>query len=314
MPALRGLICGLGRIHAAASRFPLLSVVVNVLIAGCGYLGLRVAARLISQGHTVSALTRSVRRGVELARAGLIPIVGDVMAPESLARLPDAEVLVYAVGFDPAGGAEKRRLYVEGLRNVLGVLAGRLGRCVYVSSSSVYGEADGEWVDEQTPARPGSEGGRICLAAEEVLLEGSAPPEVCVLRMSGLYGPNRLLARLEQLRSGTALAGRPDAWLNLIHIEDAATATVCAATSSSPARLYLVSDDQPTRREEYFAELASLTCAPPPTFDATQAARRGQGLNKRCRNRRMRESLGIELRFPTIKEGLPHALMQGGLM
>ena len=190
----------------------------------------------------------------------------------------------------------------------------RANRFVYVSSSSVYGQDAGEWVDEKSPTEPQSEGGRICLEAEAALRSSplGAAGHAVILRMTGLYGPNRLLARIESLRQGTPLAGLAEAWLNLIHVDDAAAAVIAAAEHISPEPLYLVSDDRPITRGEYYGELARLTGAPPLTFDAAQTPRHGTGLNKCCRNERIKQSLGIVWRYPTIAAGLPASAPKTG--
>ena len=282
----------------------------HVLILGCGYLGRRAADLWRGAGHAVSILTRSAARAAALRQAGWQPYVGDVLDADSLAALPDADVLLYAVGYDRGAGVDKRQVYVEGLRHALETVGRRAGRILYVSSSSVYGQAAGEWIDETSPTVPGTEGGEICLAAEQVLREfsnGFAGP-CCVLRLTGIYGPGRLLAKTETLRQGLPLSGSPDAWLNLIHVADAARICVTAAGHPQPEPLYLVTDDRPVQRGEYYAELARLLDAPPPRFDPAETPRHGQGLNKRCRNALLKASLGIALTYPTIQEGLPASL------
>ena len=146
-----------------------------------------------------------------------------------------------------------------------------------------------------------------------------------ILRLTGLYGPDRLLRRAEQMRAGEPLAGDGDAWLNLIHVDDAATAVILAAERLmsevppsplgegpgvrgvlTPPRHYLVTDDLPVRRREYYEHLALLTGSPPPTFDDA-APTRIAGLGKRCRNAAAKRQLGLTLAFPTFREGLPDA-------
>src|SRR5262245_35823278 len=139
------------------------------LIIGCGYLGRRVARRWIAQGETVFALTRSAERAGEFRGSGIEPIVGDVTDPASLAELTAVETALYAVGFDRDSGKSIREVYVCGLENLLNRDAGKIRRFLYISSSSVYGQNSGEWVDESSDCRPESENGRVCLEAEQVL-------------------------------------------------------------------------------------------------------------------------------------------------
>jgi nucleoside-diphosphate-sugar epimerase len=286
----------------------------RTLIIGCGYLGLRVARLWIAAGSHVSAVTRSPDRATELLAAGIEPIVADVMAPESLQRLPPADVLLHAVGYDRHAGHARREVYVDGLENVLREAAGRVGRLVYVSSTSVYGQTNGEWVNEESPCDPQTDNGRACLDAEQVVWRYFPPSDARVrtaniLRLSGLYGPGRLIARVESLRSGDSIAGNPDAWLNLIHVEDAAHAVVACAERGTPGTTYLVSDDRPVTRREYYSRLAELVGAPPPVFNGVEdAGARTTGLNKRCDNRRMKQELARELLYPTIVDGLTMAV------
>jgi nucleoside-diphosphate-sugar epimerase len=278
----------------------------NLLVVGCGYLGRRVAELCLSGGGSVTALTRSSSRAAEFRTAGIEPIVGDVLDPASLSQLPASDVLVHAVGYDPTAGVGKREVFVEGLRNVLTTAGARAGRVIIVSSSSVYGQSRGEWVDEDSPTLPQSDGGRICLAAEDVVREYASTSRVCsvILRLSGIYGPGRWLAKAEALRRGEPLAGSGDAWLNLTHVEDAARAVLAAAEHPTPHSLYLVTDDRPVRRSEYYERLAQLHAAPPPTFDSREPPRHGQGLNKRCSNARLMSQLGLVWKYPTFEEGL----------
>lgn len=293
------------------------------LIVGCGYLGRRVAAAWLKAGHEVTALTRSMTNAAELARIGIRPVIGDVCDPTTLASLPTAATVLFAVGFDRTSGYSQREVYVEGLRNVLTQVASRCERFIYISSSSVYGHSAGEWVDETSDCEPVQPGGQCCLAAEALVREffpstnqtESQRPCANILRLSGIYGPDRLLSRIESLRAGEALSGQGEAWLNLIHVDDAVAAVLACEQRGQSGETYLISDDCPVRREKYYSQLARLVAAPPPTFGADQPAKRGSGgLNKRCSNKKASAELKLVLVYPTINEGLTHALgLRGGL-
>ena len=302
------------------------------LVIGCGYLGLRAARVWRARGDRVTALTRSAERAGQLRAEGIEPVVGDVLVPESLAKLPEAETVLYAVGLDRNSGASRREVYVTGLANVLSQMAGRAQRVISISSTSVYGQDAGEWVDETSLCEPDFENGRICLEAEQTARRHSAvfsgasagaPSSMSlnILRLAGIYGPHRLLRRMELLHSGVLLEGPPDAWLNLIHVDDAVRAVIACEERGRPGATYLVCDDRPVRRGEYFAMLASLIGAPEPRFEASGGEEPWRGepsggeqpksllhLNQRCSNRKLREELGVELAFPTYADGLPLAL------
>lgn len=294
----------------------------KALILGCGYLGRWVAARWLAEGHAVTALTRSPGKAEELRAAGVVPVLGDVTDRASLAGLPAADAALYAVGYDRAGGRDRRAVVVEGLRNALDALTGKTDQVVFISTTSVYAQSDGEWIDEGSPAEPRTEPGRLALEAERLLNPHSAPgtPHPVVLRLSGLYGRGRLLRRVEQLRAGEPIAGDGDAWLNLIHVEDAATAVLLAAgrllnqsrdrERAVPTETFLVTDDRPVTRQEYYGRLAKLTNSPAPVFDPSAEAR-SAGLGKRCRNGRIKQELKLRLRYPTFENGLADAVRAG---
>ncbi len=273
------------------------------LLIGCGYLGERVAREWLRQGDEVWVLTRSTVNAERFASLGLKPIIGDVLDPESLRKLPQAETVLYAVGFDRSAQASKRTVYVDGLRNVLNEVGSTCERFLYVSSTSVYGQDAGELVDESSPTMPTEENGCICCDAEAVVWQVKSTAKV--LRLAGIYGPGRLLARVEQLRHGDRLTGNPEAWLNLIHVDDAVRAVLATETRGVPGVTYLVCDDRPLHRREYYAALAEKVGAPPPQFEelAADAPERFR-LNKRCANRRLRDELHVELQFPTVSDGL----------
>jgi nucleoside-diphosphate-sugar epimerase len=280
----------------------------NVLIIGCGYLGKRVAQFWREEGKHVFALTRS--RSDELRSLGLTPIVGDILQPETLKTLPPARVVLYAVGFDRSSGAAFREVYIDGLRNVLDALPQTPERFLYVSSTGVYGQSDGEEIDENAPTRPRDENGQVLLEAER-LLQRQLPMAI-ILRFAGIYGPGRLIRRAA-VENGEPLAGDPEKWLNLIHVEDGARAVLAAEELGRPGAIYHVSDGQPVRRGEFYAHLAELLAAPPLRFESPspgQWVSRHERGNRRIGNRKMREELRVDLLYPNYREGM-RAWMDG---
>src|SRR5439155_10903198 len=132
------------------------------LIVGCGYPGRRAAARWVAAGRRVAALTR--RNAATPSNLGLTPFVGDVLDPANLRGLPPARTVLYAVGTDRTAGRSMREVYVGGLGHVLDVLPPP-ERFLYVSSTGVYGQTGGEWIDETAPTAPAEEAGRVVLEA-----------------------------------------------------------------------------------------------------------------------------------------------------
>ena len=231
----------------------------STLIVGCGYLGQRVGAALLLRGERVHGTVRSPERALEIARLGIEPSIVDVLRPETMDAIPQVDRVLHCVGFDPSAGADMQAVYVQGLRNVLERLPSSVSRIVYASSTSVYGQVTGEWVDEDSPAKPLGESGRVCLEAEKTLAawnEGVLASAV-ILRFSGLYGPGRVIRRA-MLQRGEPVPGDPGRFLNLVHIDDAVQATVAALDAASPEGVYLVSDDRPVERREYYSLVARL--------------------------------------------------------
>jgi nucleoside-diphosphate-sugar epimerase len=271
---------------------------VDRLIVGCGYLGGRVAPRW--RDGRLFVTTRSHARADEWRRQGLEPVVCDVLDTASLRGLPAVATVLYAVGLDRAAGRSMREVYVQGLANVLAALPAP-GRFLYVSSTSVYGQTHGEDVDETAATEPAEEAGRVVLEAERLVRQRL--PAAVVLRFAGIYGPGRLLRRAG-IEAGEPIATDPDGWLNLIHVEDGAAAVGAAEDCAADGSVYNVCDDRPARRREFYTELARLLGAPSPRFEPA-----GQGgANRRVVNRRMREALGVVLRYPTFVGGLRAAV------
>jgi nucleoside-diphosphate-sugar epimerase len=276
------------------------------LIFGCGYLGHRVADRWRAAGETVYVVTRSTARADVLRAQGLMPIVADVVLPQTLVGLPAADTVLYAVGYDRAAGESIRQVYVDGLANVLAALPPETGRFVYISSTGVYGQTDGERVDETSECRPVREGGRACLEAERLLSAHPLFALAVVLRLAGLYGPGRIPSR-QQLMAGQPLAVPADGCMNLIHVDDAASVVLAAERRAPLPRLYVVSDGQPVERRIYYEELARLLGAAAPCFvnapPGSEALARS-ATDKRIDNARMRGELAVQLAYPSYREGL----------
>jgi nucleoside-diphosphate-sugar epimerase len=281
----------------------------NKLLIGCGYLGSRVTARWLAERHRVFATTRKPERADELRRQGIDPVVCDVLDPASLKHLPDVTTVCYAVGLDRTAGRSMREVYVEGLRNVLELLP-QPKRFVYISSTGVYGQCDGEAVDESAITEPVEESGKVVLEAEQLLR--SRMPGAVILRFAGIYGPGRLLRR-QALVAGETIVGDAEKWLNLIHVEDGAAAVLAAETHGQPGRTYNVCDDAPVRRRNFYTLLAQLLKAPPPSFvpPAPGVPLPGhERTNRRIVNRRLRQELAVAWQFPSCTQGLPAAVRE----
>lgn len=286
----------------------------STLIVGCGYLGRRVGAGLRGRGERVYGTVRSQSRAEEIAGQGIEPVIADVLDLDSLRVLPMTDRAFYCVGFDRTAAAAMRTVYIDGLQNVLDSLPRSVSRLVYASSSGVYGQTDGEWVDENSPTHPQHESGKVCLEAEHRVRAwaGSRAGSVSavILRYAGLYGPDRVVRR-SVLERAEPIPGDPAKLLNLIHIDDAALAGVAALETIDVESMYLIGDDRPVTRHEYYSSMATLLSAPEPRFQPPGPANRDasrDATNKRVTNDRMKRGLGLKLIYPDITTGLPAAL------
>src|SRR5262249_5061102 len=161
--------------------------------------------------------------------------------PASLTGLPRAETVVYSVALDRTSGQTMRDLYVNGLANLLARLPAP-GRFLHISSTGVYGQTDGEEVDETAVTQPLEESGQVVLEAERLLRQRL--PQALILRFAGIYGPGRLL-RSQTIQKGEAIVADPEKWLNLIHVEDGVAAVHAAQARGQDGRVYNVCDDHP---------------------------------------------------------------------
>jgi nucleoside-diphosphate-sugar epimerase len=267
----------------------------RVLLAGCGDLGLRVAQRLLARGDEVWALRRQqpMHDG-----DGIHWLRGDLTLPETLHGWPpDITQLVYLPTPDRRDAAAYRATFVDGLRHLLDALGhDRLQRVLLVSSSAVYGEHGGDWVDEDTPPAPPGFNGAVLLEAEQWLAAQS--PVSIVLRLAGLYGPGRM-QWLERLRAGQVVAPRTlPHWANRIHVDDAAAAVAHLLLLGDPLPLYLGVDNTPLALDVLYDHLAGLIGAPPADDGPAPV---GVG-SKRLSNARLRAS-GFVPRWPDARDG-----------
>jgi nucleoside-diphosphate-sugar epimerase len=283
----------------------------STLIVGCGYIGLRVAQRLREENpeSKVYTVTRWRPRAAELDKQGFSPIIADWTDRRTLAGLPQCQRVLVAVSYDGRSGKSREASQVGGLNNLLDNLPAQ-SDLIYLSTTGVYHQQDGSWVDEASPARPIGEGGQAHLRAEALLHRQRPRGNWLILRLSGIYGPGRIL-RLADIAAGRPIDGPCAGYLNLIHREDVVRAILAAwQLRQRSRRLYLIADDQPVIRRAFYERIAQLTHSPPPVFTATADASlsgRSQS-NKRIWNRRMHRDLLPRLQYPSYIEGLTDLL------
>lgn len=279
----------------------------SVLIAGCGDIGSRLAAQLLPRQWTVYGLRRTIAHLPE----GVIGVAGDLFQAQVPADWPatDLDYLVYCATPTERDEAGYRAAYIEGLQHVL-VWLGQHGqrpkRIVFVSSSSVYGQQHGEWVDETSPTDASGFSGKVMLEAEQVALQSGFP--ATVVRLTGIYGPGRSdLAN--RVRQGYSVAVEPPLYANRIHADDAAglLAHLLEADSRAIALedCYIGVDDAPAPLAEVVDWMRGFLGV---TEWADNSALRRSG-SKRCSNARAK-ALGWVPRYATYREGY-EALLAG---
>ena len=268
----------------------------RLLIAGCGYVGSELGLRFGGPGHQVWGL----RREPGSLPKPILPLAADLLDPKLSERLPPADHVVYAASADASDPDAYRAAYVDGVTNLLEALVevgAPVERFIFVSSTAVYGDAAGGWVDEGTPPSPESFRGELVLEGERRVLSGPFPG--VILRLGGIYGPGRTRL-LERVRSGEARCPPGGSiWSNRIHRTDAAGILAHLLTREAPGEVYIGVDDEPASRCEVYRFLAELLDAPSPKEDTGATSSRS---NKRCSNRRIRAS-GYHFSFPSFREG-----------
>lgn len=275
----------------------------RILIVGCGYLGRRLGMRLVERGDAVFGTTRSADKAAGLRQLGIQPLILDVADPSTLAASLPFDAVVHSLGFDRSAGQARGEVVIDGLDRVLGVLES-VPRIVFTGTTGVYGQEDGSWVDETSPTVPSDESGRVALQAEETLR--ARRPDAVIVRLAGLYGPGRMIRR-DALLAGSPIVGPVDSYLNLIHIDDAASVVIAALERAEPGATFLASDGHPLIRRAFYETMARLLDAPPPRFEAGEGSRRERA-NRRIANRKILEALGIVLAYPDVTTGMRASL------
>ena len=284
----------------------------TLLIVGCGDVGLRVA-RLLRGRWRLIALTSSAARVDELRSAGLQPLVGNLDDPATLARLAGlADALLHLAPPPLHGAADPRTA------NLLRALAlkGRVRRIVYGSTSGVYGDCGGAFIDETRAVKPATDRGRRRVDAEQRLRwYGRAfGARVTLLRIPGIYAGDRAGGHpRERLARGTpVLAPEVDVYTNHIHADDLARACVAALHRGAAQRVLHVCDDTQLKMGDYFDLAADLCAMPRPRRIALEQARAElspmqlsfMSESRRLSNRRLKRELRLRLRYPTASQGL----------
>ncbi len=283
----------------------------QTIIVGCGYVGTRLARQYLARGEAVSGLTRSEAGLRRVAAAGIPGRRHDLLHDDwSGLGLALAGARLFHLAPPPDQGVEDphtRRL-VQSFEQT-----GQPRRIVYISTTGVYGDCQGAWIDETRPAQPMVDRSRRRWDAEQTLRRWSQATggEVVILRVAGIYGPDRL--PLERIRQGVPLVRAEEApYTNRIHVDDLVTVCCAAMEKGIDGSIYNACDGAPSTMTDYFLAVADAAGLPrPPCVSMDEAAGRlSVGMmsylaeSRRLSNRKLREELGVEFLYPTLADGL----------
>lgn len=281
----------------------------RVLIIGCGYVGQPLGEELVRLGHDVTGVTRSTRNHDALKALSIKPIALDVTKRAELDQLPQAFDWVVNTASSNQGGIEEyQQVYVQGTRNLIDWLqSSPPKKFVYTSSTSVYGQTDGSLVKESSPADPASDTGKALIAAEKLLLDAASDKKfpAIILRVAGIYGPERGHLFLQYLQDQARIAGKGDRLLNMIHRLDLIHCIIAALKNGHGGEIYNAVDDEPVPQIHFFRWLSETLGKNMPPFgdDPNAATRKRAVTHKKVLNRKLKMELGYQFKYPTFRQG-----------
>src|ERR1041385_1093387 len=214
----------------------------RVLVAGCGYVGLSLGADLVKRGHHVDGITRTGERRVVIEKAGICPLIANIIQPEDLDAIEAKyDWVVNCVASSGGTAADYEQLYLRGTRNLVDWLTPTPPKkFVYTSSTSVYGQTNGSLVDENSRTEPEAETSRI-LGQTELLLQNAWRKHrfpAVILRVAGIYGPGRGFWFKQFVRGEARVDASGDRWLNMIHRDDLIPIIMMALEKGKQGEIY----------------------------------------------------------------------------
>ncbi|PSN14978.1 NAD(P)-dependent oxidoreductase [filamentous cyanobacterium CCT1] len=268
-------------------------------ILGCGYVGKAVAQLWSSQGISVTATTTSRDRVDDLRQvAAAVQVVNGSNAEGIAALLQGQDTLLICVGAGRQANYEE--VYLNTAKTVVKSLeqAPGLKQIIFTSTYSVYGNYEGAWVREDDPAKPATANGHTMAETEKTLLQAATPERnVCILRLGGIYGPGRELAKIYSRAAGQTRPGSGHEASNWIHLDDIVGAIAFAQTHSLSGLYNLVQDEIPTVRE-LIDRVCTANHLNPVTWDPSQPGARPY--NVRVSNQKIKAA-GYEFRHPCFE-------------
>ncbi len=289
----------------------------QILIAGCGYVGIALGAELVRRRHRVWGMRRDSSAAPQLRSAGIEPLIADLADAKSLpSDSRRYDWVVHCASASRGGPEQYRRVYLQGTRNLLNWLASAPPeKLIYTSSTSVYGQMDGSSVTERSSTEPAAETARILLEAERLLFEASraaAVPAV-ILRLAGIYGPGRGYWLRQFLSDEARIEGRGMRLVNMIHVEDVVDAILLGLQRGRPGEIYNVVDDEPVTQRVLLEWLSARLSRPlPPSNPDTSAPRKRGDTNKAVANQKLKAELGWRPKYPTFRQGYATELARLG--
>jgi nucleoside-diphosphate-sugar epimerase len=283
----------------------------RILIIGCGYVGLPLGAELSAAGHEVFGIRRDSAAVAELATRGIQFVQADITDRQALGQIaPDFDAVVNLVSSTRGGVDEYRRAYLEGTRNVVSWLQPNPPqKYISTSSTSVYGQTDGSVVTEESPTAPDSATSRILVETENEL-RASFP--AIILRVAGIYGPERGHLFQQFLRGEATLRDDGSNFINNVHLNDVAGAIAHLLHAGTPGETYNVVDNEPVTQADFFRWLSATLRMPMPTSAPANPDRKRGLTNKRLSNVKLRAA-GYSFQYPTFREGYTAEMKRLGI-
>ena len=298
----------------------------HILIAGCGYVGGPLAQNLIQQGHLVTALRRRNPLSPSVdSRSSILDqtdstkidwLQQDISKPFEFSSRLELDQVIFMASPDNSQPESYRSIYIDGLKNLLKALQtlqisgqgqGNHLRFILVTSTGVYGDADGKWISEQTAPIPSTPTGKILLEAEQILQTEAGTRGIdwlkdwTVIRFGGIYGPGRMSLCRTVLEGGGALKSGPIQYTNRIHQTDAARLIQHLILQEAIEPCYLGVDHCPAPYNEVVEWIQNQrsTDVEALPYQKNSSPKRG---NKRCQSHLIRQS-GFQFQFPTYRDG-----------
>ncbi|MGN6385347.1 MAG: SDR family oxidoreductase [Verrucomicrobiota bacterium] len=272
---------------------------VKAWIIGCGYTGSRVGELLARSGVEVYGMRRSADAEDELKRKGINLIRADILEYGWKERF---DWVINTISSSGGTVSDYQRVYLEGARRILeGLRENPPERFLFTSSTSVYGQTDGAWVNEESETNPQAETSKVLVETESEISKAGQWLRNIIVRLGGIYGPGRGYAFKQFVAGNAVMRGDGGNYMNLIHVEDAAAAIVHLLKHPESNGVYNIVDDEPVTQRDFYNYLSHRMNLPVPERAAVVEKKRGV-TNKRVANQRVKKT-GYRFKYSTFREG-----------